>query len=163
MNDTQITLIGNVADHPRMRITKNGHSVTNFRLASTSRRRDENGQWADTGTLWVNVTCWRALAEHAFESVKKGDPLVLTGRYYAREYKVDETTRVAYELEAVAVGHDLSRGVATFRRAIRPAPAAQVELDATGVPADRSDVWLDLAGSSETPETTEVRELASVG
>jgi single-strand DNA-binding protein len=164
MNDTQITLIGNVVDEPRLRVTKSGHSVANFRLASTSRRKDhDTGQWVDSGTLWVNVTCWRAMAENVVAAVHRGQPVLVTGRYYSREYKIDEVVRVAYELEATAVGHDLSRGVSDFRKTIRPFLPAQVELDSDGIPADRAEVWLgasEVAGAAGNPEAA--RELATV-
>ena len=40
-------------------------------------------------------------------------------RIFCREYEVNETNRVAYELEATAVGHGLSRGRAAFEKAVR--------------------------------------------
>ena len=39
MNDTTVTVVGNVVDAPRRNNTQNG-AVTNFRLASTARRYD---------------------------------------------------------------------------------------------------------------------------
>jgi len=62
MNDTVMTIVGNLVDEPRLRVTKNGHSVANFRVASTSRRYDsEAGKWVDNATLFVTVTCWQNL------------------------------------------------------------------------------------------------------
>jgi single-strand DNA-binding protein len=149
MFDTYMTVIGNLVDNPRMRLTKNGHPVTNFRIASTSRRFDtDKNCYVDNSTLFVNVTCWRAQAENAFASLKKGHPVVVHGRYYSREYTVDETTRVAYELEANAVGHDLSRGISDFRKVMR-AGVTQVAVDAEGLPADESDRWLGVSAGSE--------------
>ncbi|MCW2648187.1 MAG: single-strand DNA-binding protein [Pseudonocardiales bacterium] len=146
MNDTFMTIVGNVVDAPRMRLTKSGHAVTNFRVASTSRRFDrEHQRWIDNATLFVNVTCWRAMAENVAFSVHKGQPVVVTGRYYSREYELNETVRVSYELEANAVGHDLTRGTSEFRKVIRPSVTVNVEVDDDGIPADRSDEWLDLA------------------
>ena len=146
MNDTIMTVVGNVVDAPRMRLTRNGHPVTNFRLASTSRRFDREQEcFVDSGTLFVNVTCWRAMAENVAASLTKGQPVVVTGRYYTREYTVNEVVRIAYELEANAVGHDLSRGTAEFTKILRPRITTQVEVDADGLPADQSDHWLDLA------------------
>jgi single-strand DNA-binding protein len=162
MNDTIMTVIGNVVDEPRMRLTKNGHAVTNFRVASTSRRFDrEQERYVDNATLFVNVTCWRGMAENVAQCVKKGQPVVVHGRYYSREYTVNEVVRVAYELEANAVGHDLTRGTAEFRKTIRPALATHVEVDATGIPADNSDKWLDLAEPGAGVDAAEAeRELA---
>lgn len=149
MNDTLMTIVGNVVDAPRMRLTKSGHAVTNFRVASTSRRYDrEHQRWIDNATLYVNVTCWRAMAENVAFSLYKGQPVVVTGRYYSREYEVNETVRVSYELEANAVGHDLSRGTTEFRKATRPSVVVNVEIDDDRIPTDRSDDWLDLADQS---------------
>jgi single-strand DNA-binding protein len=153
MNDTIMTVVGNVVDEPRMRITKNGHAVTNFRLASTSRRfdRDQN-VYVDSGTLFVTVTCWRALGENVALSLHKGQPVVVTGRYYSREYVVNEVRKLAYELEASAVGHDLTRGTAEFTRTYRPRAATQVDVDADGVPSDASDRWLDVTPTDAVPD-----------
>jgi single-strand DNA-binding protein len=168
MFDTYLTIIGNVVSPPRMRMTKNGHAVSNFRIASTSRRFDsEQGAYVDNATLFVNVTCWRGLAENVALSIQKGQPVVVTGRYLQREYKVDETVRVAYELEAIAVGHDLSRGSAVFCKTSRPIGTVQIHLDDEGLPVDDSDRWIDV----ETGEVVEPpsdpadtdRELAAVG
>ncbi|MFN2517565.1 MAG: single-stranded DNA-binding protein [Jatrophihabitantaceae bacterium] len=169
MNDTTMTIVGNVVDVPRMRMTKSGHAVTNFRVASTSRRFDrEQQRWVDNATLYVNVTCWRAMAENVALSVHKGQPVLITGRYYSREYEINETVRVSYELEANAVGHDLSRGTSEFRKVTRPNVSANVEIDDDGIPADRSDQWLDLAEHTGSPRElvadvdTEQPELAAV-
>ena len=168
MFDTYLTIIGNVVSAPRMRMTKSGHAVTNFRVASTSRRFDtEQGRYVDNSTLFVNVTCWRGLAENVALSVQKGQPVVVTGRYFQREYTVEETVRTAYELEAVAVGHDLSRGSAVFCKAARPVGTIQVDKDDEGVPVDDSDRWIDVVtGEVLDPAADPAdvdRELAAIG
>lgn len=146
MNDTWMTIVGNVVEDPRNRETKNGHKVTNFRVASTSRRYDrEQERYVDNETLYVNVTCWRAQAMNVADSLRKGHPVVVYGRYYTRDYRVEDQVRTSYELEATAVGHDLSRGVSSFRRMNRSAPPVVVAVDENGIPRDDSDHWLDLA------------------
>jgi single-strand DNA-binding protein len=168
MNDTFMTIVGNVVDAPRMRLTKSGHAVTNFRVASTSRRFDrEHQRWIDNATLFVNVTCWRAMAENVAFSVHKGQPVIVSGRYYSREYEINETVRISYELEANAVGHDLTRGTSEFRKVIRPSVTVNVEVDDDGIPADRSDEWLDLAEQGAPDDepaaaSADERALASV-
>lgn len=172
MNDTIMTIVGNLVESPKLRRTKSGHHVANFRVASTPRRFDSSkAEWLDGDTLFVTVTCWRALAENVAHSLRKGQPVVVTGRYYQREYTQNETLRTAYELEAVAVGHDLTRGVASFEKVIRPPLAGQVDLDEHGIPSDQSGGYLDLADddggadAGQPPvveidvETGEVREL----
>lgn len=167
MNDTMMTMLGNVVDTPKLRRTKNGHFVANFRVASTPRRYDrEQGAWVDGKTLFVTVTCWRALGENVARSLRKGQPIVVFGRYCQREYEKDETLRTAYELEAFAVGHDLSRGVTSFDRINRSPLTAQVDTDAEGIPEDQSDNYLDLDDEAVVEidvDTGEVRELAPAG
>ena len=164
MFDTYLTVIGNVVSPPRMRLTKSGHSVTNFRVASTSRRFDsEKGAYVDNSTLFVNVPCWRGLAENVALSIQKGQPVVVSGRYFQREYTVDETVRVAYELEAVAVGHDLTRGTTDFRKMSRSSGAMHTALDDEGIPVDDSDHWIDVeTGELVEPAETE-QELVTIG
>ena len=119
MFDTAVTLIGNVMTAPEWRRTsQTGTYVVTFRFASTSRRYDRaTNRWVDGDSLRIKVACWRKLGENVFESVQLGDPLVIHGRMYSRDWTdADERRHTSYELDAVSVGHDLSRGVAKFAR-----------------------------------------------
>ena len=119
MFDTNIVIVGNVLTTPEWRKTSNsGHLVTNFRIASTSRRLDrETGRWIDGNSLRVRVVCWRKLAEGIAASLTVGDPVVVTGKLYTRDWiDGDNNPRTSYEMEAVAVGHDLARGRGRFYR-----------------------------------------------
>jgi single-strand DNA-binding protein len=118
MFDTYVTIVGNVLTAPEWRKTSQNTLVANFKVASTARRLDrESGQWVDGNSLRVRVNCWRKLAEGVGASVGVGDPVVVFGRMYTRDW-TDEAGnhRTLYEMEAVAVGHDLSRGRARFLR-----------------------------------------------
>jgi len=117
--DTNITIVGNVLTAPEWRRTTNTNSlVANFKVASTARRLDrESGRWVDGNSLRVRVNCWRRLAEGVASSVMVGDPVVVVGRLYTRDWTdPDGNSRTMYEMEAVAVGHDLSRGRGRFTR-----------------------------------------------
>jgi single-strand DNA-binding protein len=119
MFDTPVTIIGNVLTAPEWRRTTNtGTMLVTFKVASTSRRYDrERGQWVDGDSLRVRVACWRRLGENVSLSVQLGDPVVVFGRIYSRDWTDDQgARRTSYELDAVAVGHDLSRGVGKFAR-----------------------------------------------
>ncbi|MGW3809092.1 single-stranded DNA-binding protein [Micromonospora sp. NPDC005113] len=100
------------------RTTQSNTLVANFKVASTARRLDrDSGRWVDGNSLRVRVNCWRKLAEGVAASVMVGDPVVVCGRLYTRDWTDDAGNhRTLYELEAVAVGHDLSRGRARFLR-----------------------------------------------
>jgi single-strand DNA-binding protein len=159
MNETMMTIVGNVVDTPRRRQTKNGHVVTNFRIASTSRRFDrEQEKFIDDSTLYITVTCWRGMGLNVDKSIRKGQPVLVYGRYYMREYKVDEQLRTSYELEAIAVGHDLSRGTSEFVRVYQSAPPVTITRDEGGLPADESDHWLDTASPDGPEEAAEPDE-----
>jgi single-strand DNA-binding protein len=146
MFDTFLTVVGVVITNlDRHRVESTGNTVVNFRLASTSRRYDRsNNTWTDRETLFIRVACWRQLAENIFQSVYKGDPVMVTGRVYTRSYLAgDGTRRWTYEMDASAVGHDLARGVSSF---VRNQRAGAPEL-AAAVTA--------LAGTAEDPLSPE--------
>ncbi|MCZ7427734.1 single-stranded DNA-binding protein [Micromonospora sp. WMMA1949] len=130
MFDTYVTIVGNVLTAPEWRrTTQSGTLVANFKVASTARRLDrDSGRWVDGNSLRVRVNCWRRLAEGVAASVAVGDPVIVAGRLYTRDW-TDEagTHRTLYELEAVAVGHDLSRGRARFLRNQPRAATSTVE------------------------------------
>lgn len=132
MFDTYVTIVGNVLTAPEWRRTTQSNTlVANFKVASTARRLDrESGRWVDGNSLRVRVNCWRKLAEGVAASVMVGDPVVLAGRLYTRDWTDDAGNhRTLYELEAVAVGHDLSRGRGRFLRN-RPSMATSTVEDA---------------------------------
>jgi single-strand DNA-binding protein len=134
MYDTYVTIVGNVLTRPELRRTKNtGSLVAHFKVASTARRLDrETGQWVDGNSLRVRVNCWRKLAEGVVASLITGDPVMVVGRLYTRDWTDEnDNHRIGYELEAVAVGHDLSRGQGTFTRN-RPALSTSAVEDEPG-------------------------------
>jgi single-strand DNA-binding protein len=148
MNDTYITIVGNVVDDPRSRSTGSGVPVASFRIASTSRKKNnETGLWEDNEKLFARVTCWRQMAENVVASLRKGQPVVVTGRFYAREYIKDEVTRMSYELDAIAVGHDLAKGTSQFTKVTRPFAVTTVEVDEDGIPVDPSDEPIEAIGT----------------
>ncbi|MGC1214689.1 MAG: single-stranded DNA-binding protein [Micromonospora sp.] len=119
MFDTYVTIVGNVLTAPEWRRTTQSNTlVANFKVASTARRLDrDSGRWVDGNSLRVRVNCWRKLAEGVAASVMVGDPVVVAGRLYTRDWTDDAGNhRTLYELEAVTVGHDLSRGRGRFLR-----------------------------------------------
>lgn len=117
MNQTLLTVVGNLATDPTARETGEGVSVTNFRLASSERRFDrESQQWVDGDSLFIAVSCWRRLAERVQETLRKGDPVVVTGKVTTRNFEQDGNTRVMTEMTAYAVGPNLARCAVELRR-----------------------------------------------
>ncbi|HVT67018.1 MAG TPA: single-stranded DNA-binding protein [Trebonia sp.] len=129
--DNQITLRGFVTAEPKYRQTaQNGIPWTEIRVGSTPRHLNrETGEWQDLTTSYYTVKCWRRLALNATASLKKGDMVVVRGRFYMREWLDNQQrTRQTLEIEADSVGHDLSYGWSHFLRGTRPEPGAQAGL-----------------------------------
>jgi single-strand DNA-binding protein len=119
MSDGIITLVGNVASDVRTIKSERGTAITSFRFAHTPRRIDrQTGRWGDGPTSFYGVTCWRSLAEHCRDCLRKGDPIVLFGRLRIRDWRTEDGRpgRDA-EIDAISVGHDLVRGTSSFVRA----------------------------------------------
>ena len=117
-----VTLVGFVAREPFLRETKNGIHVADVRIGVATRMVDkQTGEWVDADTSYYSVTCWRRLADHAKASLRKGDPVLVKGRFRNNSYE-DKTGQLRTEtvITADTVGHDLSRGIANYIRPDRP-------------------------------------------
>lgn len=130
MNDTEVTVVGNVVDSPR-RVRLENSAVTNFRMAATARRYDSGRQeFVDAGTLWVDVEAWGELGGNVARSVSKGDPVIVRGTLTTRSWETENGRRSAPQIKANAVGPNLSRGWADFHRPARPAQTEQSSAEA---------------------------------
>ena len=138
----QISVAGLVATTPRHLVTQDGLPITSFRLASSQRRFDRSqNKWVDGETNWFTVTGFRQLAINASTSVSKGDRIVVLGKLRIRDWDNGERAGTSVEIEADAIGHDLSWGSAVFTRTVlvrEPEPAdAEIAQNVTAV--DNSD------------------------
>ena len=121
MTDT-ITLTGLVATTPRHLVTSEGLPITSFRLASTQRRFDRTeSRWVDGDTNWYTITAFRQLAINVAGSVAKGERVLVTGRLRIRDWVAGEKAGTTIEVDADAIGHDLSWGSAAFTRSVSTA------------------------------------------
>lgn len=133
MNDITLHIVGNVVTDVRLRFTKNGEPVASFRVAAGTRRFDRSSdQWVDGDTHFFEVSCWRNLGHNVIQSLAKGQPVVVVGRLRSREVHKecgDHVHSVTYrDLDAMTVGHDLTRGKATFTRVKHEAVVAAESL-----------------------------------
>ncbi|MBN0046381.1 single-stranded DNA-binding protein [Streptomyces actuosus] len=141
MNETVICAVGNVATPPVYRESAAGPSAR-FRLAVTSRYWDrEKAAWTDGHTNFFTVWANRQLAVNAAASLSVGEPVMVQGRLKVRTDVHDGQSRTSADIDAVAIGHDLSRGTSVFRRTGRPETAAP--------PARPEPNWEMSGGTSE--------------
>jgi single-strand DNA-binding protein len=152
VGDTYVTVQGWVGSDPDFKeVGQQPHAT--FRVGSTPRQFDRTSQrFVDKPTTWFTVDCWRILAQNASDSIRTGQPVIVTGRLRTHEWTNDAGEQVSKViLEAFSVGHDLSRGTATFIKnppradaafdgpALAPHPAP-TETTATPYPADEYPV-----------------------
>lgn len=112
--ETMITMTGIAVTDVKSSDVR-GASVASFRLLSTVRRYDRNRGWIDADTNFVTITCWRGLAQNVASSVVKGNPLLVFGKLKVRPWDRADRVGSTVEVEALAVGHDLSRGTSAYK------------------------------------------------
>jgi single-strand DNA-binding protein len=124
-----VTLTGYVTSEPKL--WHNGPALTpvaKIRVGSTPRRLDRRtGEWLDGETSYYTVKCWRKLAQNVASCLRKGDMVIVRGKFRTRTWVDDEQrTRSELEIEADSVGHDLAFGWSHFNRgAFTPQGAAR--------------------------------------
>ncbi|KQM83265.1 single-stranded DNA-binding protein [Agromyces sp. Leaf222] len=147
-----ITVIGAVGSDPRVHTTSQGLTITSFRLASTRRIFDRvKGTWEDGDTNWYTVSTFRQLAKNASVSIRRGDRVVVTGRLRLRAWESGEKSGTAIEIDAEAVGHDLTWGTSALTKTrasgssggADAATGASSSVTAEGWPADPADAAAD--------------------
>lgn len=119
-----ITVRGFVATDPVTRHTASGTTVAGFRLATTERRFDrEAGGWVDAHTNWYSVSAFGQLGDNTAQSVRKGNPVIVTGRLRVRDWSTEERSGTSVDVVADGVGLDLGFGSAAFQRSQRASAA----------------------------------------
>ncbi len=116
MNETMVTVVGNVATTPVYRELPSG-PVARFRLAVTARYFDAvKNTWNDGHTNFFTVWARRALGSNVQASLAVGEPVIVQGRLKVRDEERGGQHWTSADIDAQAIGHDLSRGTAAFRR-----------------------------------------------
>jgi single-strand DNA-binding protein len=150
MNETTVTITGNLVEDPELRFTPSGQPVAKFRIASTPRFYDkQSGQWKDGDTLFLTVNVWRQAAENVAESLTRGSRAIVQGRLRQRSYETKEgEKRTVYELEADEVGASLRNASAKVTKAER-----RTQDDGGRGQASSADPWAGEApgGYSDEP------------
>lgn len=148
--DTYLTVTGNLTADPTHHSTANGSTVVHLRLASSGRRFDKAaGEFRDGDPLFITVSCWRSLALNVMSTLRKGDSVIAQGRLIYRSYDDKQgNRRSVHELDAIAVGPDLSRWPADMRRPTKPVDAADRAAATTAVPTGEGSVVSEPANAA---------------
>ena len=88
----KVMLIGNVGNDPEIRyLDSNPQSpqgsakVASFRLATTERYRDRNGETREN-TEWHSIVAWRSSADYVEKFVHKGSQIFIEGKLRTRQW-----------------------------------------------------------------------------
>ena len=148
--ETYVTVSGNLTAAPKSGESRAGTKWARLRVASTSRVFDRTeGQWRDGDSLFLDVVCWRRLAENVVLTLERGDRVLVNGRLRQRSYEDQQGVRhQAWELDAESVGPDLNKVPAKLSRRLvvvdePPAPGV--------VPAEISEPPSDIEALEPEP------------
>ena len=107
MSLNKVMLIGNVGNDPEVRYLESNPQnpqanakVASFRLATTERYRDRNGETREN-TEWHNIVVWRNNADVVERFVHKGSQIYIEGKLRTRQW-TDQTGNKRYTTEVVA-------------------------------------------------------------
>lgn len=96
----RVFLIGNLGDAPELRYTQGGTSVATFSIATTERRKGQDGQVQDH-TEWHRIVAWGKLAEICGQYLSKGSKVFVEGKIQTRKWS-DQSGADRYTTEIVA-------------------------------------------------------------
>ena len=121
MNDTTLTIVGNLTADPELRFTAQGAAVASFTVAATPRVFNKaSNEWKDGDALFLRCSLWRDQAENAAESLTRGSRVIVTGRLKQRSFESQGgEKRTVIELEVEEIGPSLRYSTAKPVKAAR--------------------------------------------
>ena len=132
----KVILVGNLGNDPETKYTQGGMAVTTLSLATTSVRKDRDGNTQER-TEWHRVKLFGKLGEIAGEYLKKGRQVYIEGSIRYDKFTGQDgqeryfTDIVADEMQMLGGGGEGGAGGGGFRggergeRPARPAPQRQ--------------------------------------
>lgn len=123
MPDNTVTIIGNITRDPELRFTASGQATASFGVAVNRRWRDQaTNEWREQ-TSFIDVVCWRDLADNVSESLTKGARVIVSGRLDQRSWEDQDGNRKSkVEIVADEVGPSLRWASAQITRNERRTP-----------------------------------------
>ena len=117
MPDSTVTIVGNVTRDPEIRYTGGGAAKASFSVAVSRRWQNrQTNEWEEQ-TSFLNVVCWREMAENVAESIGKGTRVVVTGRLEQRSWETEAgEKRSVVEIVADEIAPSLRWATATVNK-----------------------------------------------
>jgi len=96
----KIIIIGNLGRDPESRYLPSGDAVASFSVATSERRKGQDGQQQEQ-TTWFRVSAFGKLAETCQQYLHKGSYVYVEGAFAQQEYTDrEEATRQSLEVRA---------------------------------------------------------------
>jgi single-strand DNA-binding protein len=95
----KVILIGNLGADPEVRYTAGGTAVAKFRIATTEKFTDKDGNRQER-TEWHRVVAWRKLAEICGQYLSKGKQVYIEGKIRNDSWEKDGVKQYSYEIVA---------------------------------------------------------------
>lgn len=84
------------------------HDFLSFTMAANNGYLDDNGEWKQTSTVWLNVKAFGALARNARAVIAKGRPVIVHGELKHETFDgADGQRHSSLDLKADAIGLNL--------------------------------------------------------
>ncbi|MFC0673455.1 single-stranded DNA-binding protein [Brachybacterium hainanense] len=154
MKEIHTTLQGNACSDPViMRGGEEPFSVKVRMAVNTRYFNHRTNEFEDRKPEYFTVYTRRKLARHVLGSVKKGQPLIVTGRLSTHEWTDDqgrEHSQLAVQAEAI--GHDLLFGTTAFSKAAGIADEPDFDPDTGVIMTDEGEAEDSGDGASPVGE-----------
>ena len=94
----KVILVGHLGKDPELRYAQSGTAVANATIATTERRKNRDGEWADH-TEWHRLVFFGKTAETLARYCKKGKQLYVEGSLQTRNWDDKESGQKRYMTE----------------------------------------------------------------
>ena len=131
---TAVTVAGNLTRDPEIRYTREGQATTSLSVAVNRRWQNQQTKEWEESVSFLDVVCWRDLAENVALSLTKGSRVLISGRLEQRSWETDGGERRSkVEIVADDIGASLRFATTDVHRVNRPVADDEQSAEATPV------------------------------
>jgi single-strand DNA-binding protein len=131
---TAVTVAGNLTRDPEIRYTREGQATTSLSVAVNRRWQNQQTKEWEESVSFLDVVCWRDLAENVALSLTKGSRVLVSGRLEQRSWESDGGERRSkVEIVADDVAASLRFATVDVHRVHRPVADDDQSAEATPV------------------------------
>lgn len=106
----QAAVTGRLTGDPELRFTPGGKAVAQLSIAVNHRKKNQSGEYEDSGATFLRASLWEYQAEQAAELLRKGQLVTARGRIETRFYKTkDGTEGSSLEMQVDDIGPAIPR------------------------------------------------------